>query len=228
MINRRHLTFLYIFFASMLTSQGNGQDTLAVTANGFSSYLIDGVPNPTLTLIRGNTYVFQINTPGHPFWIKTQSSTGTENSFSTGVTGGGTSSGFLIFAVPESAPDQLFYNCEFHISMTGMINISSTVLIDDEPAVPAMVSLAQNYPNPFNPSTRIEFSLRYEGKVDIAVYSPTGTIVRQLFQGEMDPGKYSIVWDGRDELGQPVGSGIYLYRLESNNLSITRKMSLVK
>jgi hypothetical protein len=97
--------------------------TILVTNQGSSAYVIDGVPNPTLTLCRGSTYTFSVNTPGHPFYIKTVASTGTGNAYSTGVTGNGTTAGNVMFVVPASAPDSLYYACSIHGSMQGMIHI---------------------------------------------------------------------------------------------------------
>jgi len=97
--------------------------SLPVSNVGTSAYRIQGTNNPTLTLARGVTYVFSVNAPGHPFWIKTVRSTGTGNAYNTGVTGNGVASGTLTFAVPANAPNTLFYNCQFHSAMTGTLNI---------------------------------------------------------------------------------------------------------
>lgn len=105
--------------------------TFTVTNNGFISYTIDGSSNPILSLTRGETYTFQINAPGHPFWIKTTQSTGTANAYNDGVSGNGTESGTLTFVVPATAPATLFYNCQFHASMTGLISVS-----DPTPVLP--------------------------------------------------------------------------------------------
>lgn len=99
--------------------------TFNVTNNGLTSYSIDGNTNPTLNLIRGETYTFQINAVGHPFWIKTVQSTGTANAYTDGVTGNGTDSGTLTFVVPMTAPALLYYDCEIHASMTGEIHITN-------------------------------------------------------------------------------------------------------
>ena len=97
--------------------------TLTVTNSGMSAYVIDQVENPTLTFCRGSTYVFSVNAPGHPFYIKTVMSTGTANTFDTGVTGNGADVGDVTFAVPSTAPDPLFYNCSLHAAMSGAIRI---------------------------------------------------------------------------------------------------------
>jgi hypothetical protein len=99
------------------------QTTNAVSAVGFSAFNINGTNNATLTLMRGVTYVFNINASGHPLWIKSVSSTGTGNAYNTGVTGNGIQVGTLTFAVPTNAPNTLHYNCQYQSAMKGTLNI---------------------------------------------------------------------------------------------------------
>ena len=87
-------------------------------------FFIDGKQNPELTLKRGVTYIFELKTTGHPFWIKTKNSTGKINAYEAGVTGNGTERGTLTFAVPTDAPALLHYNCEVHDMMNGAIHIT--------------------------------------------------------------------------------------------------------
>jgi len=109
--------------------------TLNITNNGASDYVISNKNDPTLTLERGKTYEFNIDASGHPFWIKTISSTGTGNSYSDGITNNGTANGIIVFKVPDDAPDQLYYNCQIHSSMNGIIKIvdsnPSGVIVED-------------------------------------------------------------------------------------------------
>src|SRR5262245_55914612 len=107
---------------SMLFAQPT--TTFTVTNSGSTDYVIDGVHDPNLKLTRGQTYVFQINAIGHPFWIKSVQGAGTGNAYNDGVTNNGAQSGSLTFVVPANAPSTLFYNCEFHPSMTGRFDIS--------------------------------------------------------------------------------------------------------
>ena len=100
--------------------------TFNVTNNGSGNYLINGNSNPTLSLVKGETYTFNINASGHPFWIKTASSIGTSNQYNSGVTNNGTSNGVITFVVPQNAPSTLYYNCQFHISMSGQINVTES------------------------------------------------------------------------------------------------------
>ncbi len=79
--------------------------------------------DPTLTLVRGETYEFDVTAGGHPFWIKTDQVTGSSSQYNQGITNNGISSGKLTFTVPDDAPSKLYYTCQFHSSMTGIINI---------------------------------------------------------------------------------------------------------
>ena len=97
-----------------------------VTNNGAGSYSVNGTQSATLTLSRGVTYTFNINAPGHPFYIQTSGNGyNASNVFSSGVslTSGTRDSGVITFQVPQNAPDILYYQCQFHSSMYGQINI---------------------------------------------------------------------------------------------------------
>ena len=100
-----------------------GSRTFTVTNSSASAYVIDGSNNPTLTLVRGFTYTFNVNATGHPFFIKTSAVTGTTNQYTNGVTNNGVEVGTLTFAVPYDAPNTLYYICRYHGSMQGTINI---------------------------------------------------------------------------------------------------------
>jgi hypothetical protein len=97
---------------------------LRVTNQGNRAYVIDYVINPELTLIRGNTYIFTLSIEGSfPFWIKTLPSTGLVNIYSQGITNNGASEGTIVFTVPQSAPDTLYYNAENSSQMAGKFKI---------------------------------------------------------------------------------------------------------
>jgi len=88
--------------------------------------------------------------------------------------------------------------------------------------------LEQNVPNPFNPSTTIAFTLREAGEVTLAVYDATGRHVRTLVSGRREARSYDVAWDGRDDAGTRVASGVYFYRLTAGSFTQTRKMVLLK
>ena len=109
---------------------GGGDTSYDVTNSGAAAYVFNGggltnASNPELTFRRGQTYIFNMNTPGHPFLLKSEQSTGSANTYSDGVTNNGAVSGTISFTVPANAPDLLYYVCEFHSPMTGVINITN-------------------------------------------------------------------------------------------------------
>ena len=101
--------------------------------------------------------------------------------------------------------------------------------VGDEPEMPSYVNrLEQNFPNPFNPSTTIEFGLREKGHVSLAIYDVAGHLVRILIDEERDAGAYKASWDGKNNIGSAIASGIYFYRLIVGDFVQTRKMVLLR
>ncbi len=93
---------------------------------------------------------------------------------------------------------------------------------------PTSFILQQNYPNPFNPATTIQYVLPRNGFVRLAVYNISGQLVRTLVKGKELTGTHTVSWNGMDEQGMSVSSGIYFYCLEIGNLKSTRRMLLMK
>jgi flagellar hook assembly protein FlgD len=93
---------------------------------------------------------------------------------------------------------------------------------------PVSYALSQNYPNPFNPVTQIAYQAPETGRVRLVVYNVLGQQVRTLVDGQMVAGFYRVSWDGRDDQGRQVSSGIYLYRMEAGKFSQVHKMVLLK
>ncbi len=94
--------------------------------------------------------------------------------------------------------------------------------------LPQNYALYPNYPNPFNPSTTIEFDVPEQSMVKLVVYDVAGRRIRTLANGSYAAGHHQVVWDGRDERGVPVASGVYIYRLTAGSHHFTRKMMLMK
>ncbi|MCF7913497.1 MAG: FG-GAP-like repeat-containing protein [Candidatus Cloacimonetes bacterium] len=86
----------------------------------------------------------------------------------------------------------------------------------------------RNYPNPFNPATTIYFTLDKQQYVELAIYNLKGQIVNKLLSEELAPGRQEEFWNGEDEEGNIISSGIYLYKLQIENNSFTRRMLLLK
>ncbi|MFQ5599912.1 MAG: FlgD immunoglobulin-like domain containing protein [Candidatus Krumholzibacteriia bacterium] len=98
----------------------------------------------------------------------------------------------------------------------------------DPDVLPGRTSLHQNVPNPFNPMTEIRFDLARAGHVELRIYDVAGRLVRTLTRGEYPPGIHRFVWDGHDDAGGRVASGVYLYRLEGGDFATTRKLILMR
>ncbi len=94
--------------------------------------------------------------------------------------------------------------------------------------MPDDFQLFQNYPNPFNPQTEIAYSIPEDSYVELTIYNIMGQKVKVLVNGYQSAGTRSVIWDGCDQSGERVASGIYLYKLQAGELTQTKKMSLLK
>jgi flagellar hook assembly protein FlgD len=93
--------------------------------------------------------------------------------------------------------------------------------------------LLQNYPNPFNPETWVPYRLSKAGDVTINIYNVTGQLVRSLELGHQEAGSYTIreraaYWNGRNDVGERVSSGVYFYHIQSASFHATKRMVILK
>lgn len=117
------------------------------------------------------------------------------------------------------------YDLKFVIGDEAFVQ---STLMDLLSQIPEKFSISQNYPNPFNPVTKMDFSVAQTGKVNIVIYNLLGQTVKTLVNETMDYGYHSIVWDGHDELGNPVSSGVYFSELRARGFRQSKKMLLLK
>jgi hypothetical protein len=116
----------------------------------------------------------------------------------------------------------------------GQVNVPVTFRViptgidDYTNALPTEFNLSQNYPNPFNPTTEIRFALPTKSIVNLEIFNVLGQKVITLVSGEMNAGYQSIVWNGADESGAGVSSGIYFYKLNAGGKTFTKKMMMLK
>jgi hypothetical protein len=108
------------------------------------------------------------------------------------------------------------------------INLEITDVVTQGGNRPESLILYPNYPNPFNPETTIRYDVPETAEVQIQIYDVLGRQIRLLFDGVSLPGTYEIMWDGRDELGLPVSTGIYFIRLCMGNEIRQHKMLLIQ
>ena len=94
--------------------------------------------------------------------------------------------------------------------------------------LPQMLQLEHNYPNPFNPATTIQFGLNEDGPIELSVYDLRGQKISTLVNGYLQAGYHRATWNGIDQKGKPVSSGIYIYELKAGGQRIVKKMMLIK
>lgn len=100
--------------------------------------------------------------------------------------------------------------------------------VDREHSVPAGIDLEQNHPNPFTSTTTISYVLPRRSDVEIVVFNIFGQQVRTLLQTENDAGKYTLSWNGVDDVGRKVMSGLYVYQLRAGSVVIARKAIILQ
>ncbi|MBW6514798.1 MAG: T9SS type A sorting domain-containing protein [Candidatus Syntrophosphaera sp.] len=134
------------------------------------------------------------------------------------------------------APDPTV-NLELEVIITSNDPIDPAIIIpvhvqgslsNDDPGIPAITELKGNYPNPFNPETAIRFSTKGSGPVSLKIYNVKGQMVRNLVNKDLPAGDHRIIWNGKDDSGRSVSSGIYMYRMETPDYHKTLKMMLMK
>ncbi len=101
-------------------------------------------------------------------------------------------------------------------------------LEENESSFPKQFSLQQNYPNPFNPNTRISFDLFRSSEVELTIYNSLGKEITTLSQGKLNSGNHNFDWNGTDQSGKSVSSGLYVYKLKTENGFANKKMLLIK
>lgn len=128
----------------------------------------------------------------------------------TGTTGG--------FHVPERF-GRIFFSTDTVGSITAV-----------EDGSPLSFAIAGNYPNPFNPSTTIQYTIpeKVTNRVSLEVYDLRGALIKTLVDQVISPGNHSVIWNGADENGNKVSSGLYLYKLQAGDFKMSNKMMLMR
>ncbi len=140
------------------------------------------------------------------------------------VKGAGTSTrnhSYTYADIFTSNPDAVLYYRLKQVDYNGKFTYSNTVSVDID--LPENFQLSQNYPNPFNPSTVISFSIKKSGKTSLKIYDALGNLVDEIFNENKEPGSYKVNYNA-----SKLSSGVYVYVLQSNDQSLSRKMILLK
>lgn len=121
-----------------------------------------------------------------------------------------------------------------NLTLPVRITVSNAVHVaENNSDLPRAFVLEQNYPNPFNPETMIRYSLPSAGEISLLIYDVRGRLIKMLAAGSKAAGEHVVHWNGRDNDGQPVASGVYFYRLEAVSTtgattSLTKKLTIMK
>ena len=110
----------------------------------------------------------------------------------------------------------------------SLVNVVARTTTSDVKVIPGEFALQQNFPNPFNPSTEIRYDLPEEGFVNLSIYNMMGQKVRTLRSETMQPGYHSMVWDGKNDVGSQVATGMYFYSIHMGSFQATKKMLFLK
>ena len=103
-----------------------------------------------------------------------------------------------------------------------------TAVVEDERVTPVVFQLTQNFPNPFNAHTSISYQLSTPGPVALDLYNVSGQLVRRLVDAHEMAGVHQVTWDGTDDAGETVSSGVYFYRLQAEGRRQIRRLVLLR
>jgi len=129
------------------------------------------------------------------------------------------------FTDKELAYGTYYYRLK-QIDFDGTVTYSKEITV--EIGLPLSYSLEQNYPNPFNPTTSIKYALPYDGQVSLKIYSPVGEEIATLVNGIQKAGNYNVMWNGKNTHNVSVPTGVYIYRIEPERFTSSRKMLMLK
>ncbi|PKM75038.1 MAG: hypothetical protein CVU92_03435 [Firmicutes bacterium HGW-Firmicutes-17] len=109
-----------------------------------------------------------------------------------------------------------------------IVGLQGTNAVISNNALPNDITLLQNYPNPFNPTTTIEYQIQRSDFVTIKIFDSIGKLIKNLINEEKQSGEYSVIFDGKNDAGQKVSSGVYFYQLQVGDFISNKKMILLK
>ena len=122
---------------------------------------------------------------------------------------------------------EYWYQVE-EISIFGISAFHGPIRAEGVQVIPTEFALSQNYPNPFNPLTAIDYDLPRDSRLEIRIYNISGELVRGLINEKVQAGYYQLVWDGTNDLGNRVTTGMYILQMIAEDFRAVRKMNLVK
>jgi len=189
--------------------------TLVNTTNDSTFYVCNtGLLDFTVENITTPDPVFTVS--GFPFLVPANSNQSVQLTFSP--LQAGEYSGNLIVVTDQPDTRSIWLQA-VAVPFTGL---------EKSDLLPQEYSLSQNYPNPFNPVTVIHFELPRASEIQLEIFNLLGQRIHTLVEGKKSAGRYDVTWDGKNEQGIPLSSGIYIYRLTAGEYQRTMKMVLLK
>ena len=167
-------------------------------------------------------WVIRTNSAGDTLWTKTFGGAGMEDGYCIQPT---PDNGYIVVGFTDSFGEGA---TDCYLVKLGPDPVLPTDINDEPNSLLPNFALRQNYPNPFNPSTEIEFDLQRRSVARLTIYNILGQEVRKLVDAELSAGHHTVTWDGSDDAGKRVSTGIYFYRFETEGYSESRKMVLFK
>jgi hypothetical protein len=220
-----------------------GSDT---SDNNFTIALPPDVTPPQVTVVRPNGgEVFYVGSQDTIKWVATDNVGVDSVNIYYSIDGGATfpytvatsepNDSVYVWTIPDTSSDECIvkivaYDPSLNTgedTSDARFSIHSQIGTRPVPEV-ASFGLMQNYPNPFNPMTRIEFSLDERGLISVRIYDISGELIKTLVQETMSAGRHSVLWNGQDEHGSPVASGVYVCRFETKDKEAMRKVVLLR
>jgi hypothetical protein len=200
---------------------GNGSDYGYVLAlDGFSNVYVTGESGGGATYMDYATIKYHSN--GDTAWVMRYTSPGNASDYAQAIVVDDSSNVYVTGHCTNSETGKDYCTIKYVQTSSG---------VEDETGDrerPSEFELSQNYPNPFNPTTKIEFTLAKSGFVTLQIYDVLGRKVRTLVSEELSAGYKSVIWDGKNEDGDDVASGVYFYQLKVGDFSEPKKMLLLK
>ena len=226
--------FAYDYFGidSLVNDPNDGSNSTAdinfvgTTGDIISSDFADGTTyGPLMYSILGKTNWGDF---AYPNSATTSSTifTGSDNSISAGVLNN-TDTYMTLYCGfwPEVVASEQF--SEFETFVNNVLH-NTTAIEEVNNSIVTEFSLNQNYPNPFNPTTNIAYSIPVTGQMSLKIYDISGKLVKTLHNDVKSQGRYTAIWDARNDFGYKVASGVYFYKLQTADKVMTKKMLLMK
>jgi hypothetical protein len=141
----------------------------------------------------------------------------------------GTTSGLEVIDIKSESGERNSWKLHRgNMMRTGLYNTTLTSTNPKDQIVPAKFSVSQNYPNPFNPTTKIEIQLAETNNLIVSIFDVTGRLINTLVNNKLEAGLYSVEWNGKDQNGRLIPTGVYIVKVVSGKNNHNQKIAFVK